>query len=153
LSGQFFVPFKIHLGDLVMAKRRDLRKRREWEERCARFRAGGISVVRFCANEGVSESSFYYWMKRVGSPSAVTHSTATRSTSQDVAREESDARRRVAAASMTSDDARILFRLGGAVEVSVPADCWEVIRGLLQFVEGARAARPQAFQEVVVAPR
>lgn len=142
-----------------MAKRRDLRKRREWEERCARFRAGGISVVRFCANEGVSESSFYYWMKRFGAPSTATHSMATPSPSQDVARKESNARLReapVAAASTTSDDdnvPRILFRLGGAVEVSVPADCWEVIRGLLQFVEGARATRPQAFQEVVVAPR
>ena len=50
-----------------MTRRLDIQKRREWEQRFARYRAGGLTVGRFCANERVSVNTFYYWARRVGS--------------------------------------------------------------------------------------
>ncbi len=35
-----------------------------WVERLARFAAGDLTVVAFCAAEGVSESNFYLWRRR-----------------------------------------------------------------------------------------
>jgi hypothetical protein len=52
-----------------MASRQDVQKRRTWEVRFGRFRASGLTVARFCEQEGVSAHSFYYWTKRVGSAS------------------------------------------------------------------------------------
>lgn len=37
----------------------------EWRERFARYAASGLSVVRFCENERVSESNFYAWKRRL----------------------------------------------------------------------------------------
>ncbi len=36
-----------------------------WVERLARFAAGDLTVVAFCAAEGVSESNFYLWRRRL----------------------------------------------------------------------------------------
>lgn len=38
---------------------------RRWVERLERFSAGGQSVVAFCAAEGVSQSNFYLWRRRL----------------------------------------------------------------------------------------
>ncbi len=37
-----------------------------WQGRFLRFGDSGLTVVRFCAVEGVSEASFYYWQKKLG---------------------------------------------------------------------------------------
>ena len=47
-------------------------KRREWQARFERFRNSGATVGRFCSAERVSVNSFYYWAKRLESPSAPT---------------------------------------------------------------------------------
>ena len=39
-----------------------------WVERLQRFAAGNQTVVAFCAAEGVSESNFYLWKRRLASP-------------------------------------------------------------------------------------
>jgi transposase len=46
---------------------------KRWAERLARFHAGSGTVVAFCAAEGVSESNFYLWRRRLArsAPSAV----------------------------------------------------------------------------------
>jgi hypothetical protein len=41
---------------------------RRWVERLERFSAGGQSVVAFCAAEGVSQSNFYLWRRRLAQP-------------------------------------------------------------------------------------
>lgn len=41
-----------------------------WVERLARFAAGDLTVVAFCAAEGVSESNFYLWRRRLAPPPA-----------------------------------------------------------------------------------
>ena len=51
-----------------MARSRDPKKVALWQGRFRRFVDSGLSVVRFCAAEGVSEASFYYWQKKLGRP-------------------------------------------------------------------------------------
>ncbi|QDU21963.1 IS66 family insertion sequence element accessory protein TnpA [Urbifossiella limnaea] len=41
---------------------------RRWVERLGRFAAGDLTVAGFCAAEGVSESNFYLWRRRLGQP-------------------------------------------------------------------------------------
>jgi transposase-like protein len=40
-------------------------KRREWQQRLARFEQAQQSVAEFCRQEGVSAPSFYQWRKRL----------------------------------------------------------------------------------------
>jgi transposase len=39
-----------------------------WAERLARFHAGSHDVAAFCEAEGVSESNFYAWRRRLAQP-------------------------------------------------------------------------------------
>ena len=36
-----------------------------WQQRLARFQTAGLSVIRFCQQEGVSTATFYRWRKRL----------------------------------------------------------------------------------------
>lgn len=49
-----------------MARSSDPKKVLLWQRRFRGFLASGVSVARFCAAERVSESSFYYWQKKLG---------------------------------------------------------------------------------------
>ena len=49
-----------------MARSSDSKKLALWRGRFRRFLDSGLAVARFCAAEQVSESSFYYWRKRLG---------------------------------------------------------------------------------------
>ena len=51
-----------------MARSTDPKKLALWQGRFQRFVESGLPVVRFCAAEDVSESSFYYWLKKLGPP-------------------------------------------------------------------------------------
>ena len=42
------------------------RKEELWRSRLNRFQSSGLSVTRFCQDEGVSVPSFYQWRKRLG---------------------------------------------------------------------------------------
>jgi hypothetical protein len=42
------------------------KKLAEWRERFERFSSCGLAVARFCAQQPVSEASFYHWRKRLG---------------------------------------------------------------------------------------
>ena len=134
-----------------MTRRFDMRKRREWEERFARYRSGGLTVSRFCGKERVSANTFYYWAKRVGSqlgePRTGRPSQAAEGMLKRLPR--ASAVDRGAAAS----SGVVRFRLSGAVEVSVPANCLEAIRCLVQSVQRSSTERPDLFPEVVVAAR
>jgi transposase len=41
---------------------------KRWAERLARFHSGPQNVAAFCAAEGVSESNFYAWRRRLARP-------------------------------------------------------------------------------------
>lgn len=49
-----------------MARAPDPKKAALWQGRFRRFLDSGLPVARFCAAEQVSESSFYYWQKKLG---------------------------------------------------------------------------------------
>lgn len=49
-----------------MARSTDPNKAALWQGRFRRFVHSGEPVARFCAAEQVSESSFYYWQKKLG---------------------------------------------------------------------------------------
>jgi hypothetical protein len=102
----------------------------------------------------VSEHTFYYWAKRIGRRSAVAHSTTARSAVRDGTSErhrEPVRRKRVSPAAANSP--LVHFRLNAGIEVSVPADCLDVIRCLVNSVQCSQAKRTDAFHEVVVGSR
>jgi len=128
-----------------MTRGLDVQKLRQWEQRLERHRASGLTVGRFCADERVSVNTFYYWAKRLGGLS--------RKPQVAPAAEGRRAPVRQAAASdlvVPANAAVVRFRLNAAVEVSVPADCLEVIRCLANCVQHSQLERNAAFHEVVV---
>jgi hypothetical protein len=50
--------------------RYDVTATQPWVERLQRFAAGTHTVVAFCVAEGVSESNFYLWRRRLARPNA-----------------------------------------------------------------------------------
>lgn len=137
-----------------MTRRLDVEKRREWVERFERFRASGLTVARFCAGEPVSEHTFYYWAKRIGRRSTAVRSTAARPAATNGApqrQREPVRRRRVSAAATNSP--LVHFRLNAATQISVPADCLDVVRCLVLSLQSPRAEGNDAFHEVIVGTR
>lgn len=129
-----------------MASRQDVQKRRTWEVRFGRFRASGLTVARFCEQEGVSAHSFYYWAKRIESASVRTSS----STSDSASRRGRQSVKHTPTAAGISNVALVRFHCSAAVEVSVPADCLDAIRCLAECLRHAEVEGSDAFQEVVV---
>jgi hypothetical protein len=125
-----------------MTSRQDVQKQKAWAERLGRYRASGLSVTRFCASEGVSPNTFYYWARRVPAGSTAASPSPR-----------SDATRPAHGAAGTTPPAVVRFHLQGAVEISVPADCLEAIRCLGQCLQQAWGERSGGFREVVVARR
>jgi len=129
-----------------MVSRQDVQKRRAWEVRFGRFRAGGLTVARFCEQERVSTHTFYYWAKRVGSNSVRPSTSAA----GNPPRRSRPSVKPAATTGRIANAALVRFSWNGGVEVSVPADCLSVIRCLAECLQHTRAERPDAFQELVV---
>jgi transposase-like protein len=121
----------------------DAQKRQAWKARFASYRSSGLSVARFCEQEGVSTHTFYYWAKRLRMAATAAPSRVNRAFPP-----------RDASATATTDGNRrgamVRFRWKTGVEVSVPADCLEAIRCLAECLAKAGDHRSEAFQEVVV---
>jgi hypothetical protein len=49
-------------------RRGDGENRRRWEEAVRRWEQGGQSVRAFCLAEGLRESAFYFWRRRLAQP-------------------------------------------------------------------------------------
>lgn len=124
-------------------RRIDAQKLQQWKERFLRFQSSELTVERFCAREQVSPNTFYYWMKRVGWRSAKLRSVprAPDRFGESV--------RHATFAALAPNSAMVQFRLHGA-EISVPANCFEVIRFLTRCVQHATTDRRDAFQEIHV---
>ena len=56
------------MSDSSTRSRSDAAATRRWAERLKRFAAGTCTVAAFCAAEGVSESNFYLWRRRLAQP-------------------------------------------------------------------------------------
>jgi transposase len=104
-----------------MTKGVDQGKRGAWLARLERFRTSGQTVAKFCEGEKVSVQSYYYWVRRLGL------SSAARVTSESPPG---------SATTLVASDSRVHFRFGGGVLVSIPADCLEAIRCLVQGQPG-----------------
>lgn len=57
------------MSDSSTRSRSDAAAIRRWVERLERFAIGHHTVVAFCAAEGVPESNFYLWRRRLARPS------------------------------------------------------------------------------------
>jgi hypothetical protein len=131
-----------------MTSRQDVQKRRVWEARLERFRASGLTVARFCAQERVSANTFYYWARRVGSVSnSMRPPLSKRAGTSERGRQTIQ---RLPVAGGNSPASLVRFHLSAAVEVSVPADCLDAIRCLAECLQHAQVKRSDAFQELVV---
>ena len=124
-----------------MSRGIDAAKSREWRGRFKRYRASGLTIGRFCADEGVSVNTFYYWSRRVG-PHVDDRSTV---------RAESTTTRQASDSGVPV--AMVCFRFSGAMEVMVPAHCLEAIRCLADSAREPRSERAGAFRQVVVSHR
>src|SRR5262245_33838115 len=59
------------MSDFVGRPRRSREATRElWVERLDRFAGSDLSAAAFCAAEGVSVNSFFYWKRRLVAPAA-----------------------------------------------------------------------------------
>lgn len=56
------------MSDSSPRPRPDPAATKRWAERLARFHQGSRTVAAFCAAEGVSESNFYLWRRRLAQP-------------------------------------------------------------------------------------
>ena len=56
------------MSDSSARSRHDAVATMRWAERLERFAASNQTVVAFCAAEGVSDSNFYLWRRRLASP-------------------------------------------------------------------------------------
>ena len=56
------------MSDSSARSRSDAVSTTRWTMRLKRFAAGNHTVVAFCAAEGVSESNFYLWRRRLAQP-------------------------------------------------------------------------------------
>ena len=124
-----------------MMQRRDGQKMQQWKERFKKFRSSGLTVEQFCSNEHVSINTFYYWRKLVNRPE-VTVRFARREPAFETIGEPG---RRVT--SVPPNNALVHFRFHAA-EISVPANCLDVIRCLTLCAQHAQVENNHTFHEV-----
>lgn len=128
-----------------MMSRFDAQKRTEWLQRFEQFEASGQSVVRFCREAGVAPHTFYYWRKQLrGSEGGGGRSNRTLpDRQQSVGKKEAEGH----------SNRSVCFAWGSALRVTVPAECVDAIRCVLECVTVTEPGDKSSgsFQEVVVA--
>ncbi len=110
-----------------MARSSDSPKVVAWRQRVRRFGRSGMTVVRFCEEEGVSTASFYRWRNRLAE--------------QGLPRRNADARRWATTVGVvppafqpvrvTRAETPISIQLPGGVRVEVPAENLDAVRAVL----------------------
>jgi len=136
-----------------MARSSDPKKLALWQGRFRRFLDSGLAVARFCAVEHVSESSFYYWQKKLG-PQALRR--PARAEHRDTCAEDHDARAKHRGTLAENRDTRakdcaaraesrsvfrpvtvvpamcgVVVRLPGGTRIEVDADHLDAIRAVV----------------------
>jgi len=100
-----------------MARSSDSRKAVAWRRRVRRFGRSGLTVARFCRQEGVSTASFYRWRNRLADQRpptrGVDHASAFR------------------AVRVTPAATPISIHLPGDVRVEVPLENLDAVRAVL----------------------
>lgn len=85
-----------------------------WRRRVRRFASSGMTVVRFCEDEGISTASFYRWRKRLAKRRTSTRDGGHTPTFQAVR--------------VTAADAAVAILLPGGARVEVPTDAIDAVR-------------------------
>jgi hypothetical protein len=144
-----------------MLRRLDDQKVRDWESRLARFGSSGLTVGRFCQKENVSVNRFYYWTKRLGSlGSSVSRSKRARAECVVAQPRRTDAPERSLqqmlprpAMAAAENTALVHFLLSSGARVSIPADCLDALRCIVQCAQQSSAEHQDGFHQVVVGTR
>ena len=106
-----------------MAGGSDAAKVRLWRERLGRFDDGGMKVEDFCLAEGISQSSFYHWRRKLPQrkrPSSPIRKRRKRKTEQGAFEPVT-----IAAAAM------VVIRLPGDILIEVPAHSEQALRAIV----------------------
>ncbi len=98
-------------------------KVRLWRERFFRFDDGGMKVEDFCLAEGISQSSFYHWRRKLA-PSKRSSSPTRQQTKQTAGRGVFEPVT-IAAAAM------VVIRLPGGTLIEVPAHSEQALRAVV----------------------
>ena len=110
-----------------MARSADSHKAVAWRRRVARFGRSGMTVVRFCEEEGVSTASFYRWRNLLaGERTTTPDDDAQRSANPGVQETPLFQPLRV-----TGTGAPIAIQLPGGVRVEVPAENLDAVRAVM----------------------
>jgi len=119
-----------------MARSSDPKKLALWQGRFRRFSGSGLAVARFCAIEHVSESSFYYWQKKLG-PRALRR--PTRAEGRDACSEDRNVFQPVTVVPAVCG---VLVRLPGGTQIEVGTEHLDAIRAVV--AETARVDQGRA---------
>jgi hypothetical protein len=149
-----------------MRRHIDEQKRDGWEQRLARYRASGLTIAGFCRRESVAVHTFYYWAKRLAALGpAKSLRRPVEKPEMDCAggalrREPSSGKqsvlghRRARPANATalggSHVEMVHFNFQHGACLSIPANCLEAIRCVVQCVEQSVASQGTAFREVLL---
>lgn len=120
----------------------DSQKRAEWQKRLARFEASGLSVAQFCRNEKIATHAFYYWDKRLGERSNAGRGSA--------AVQRAGKPGGVQRLNWEGSPPMVHFTWGSKFQLSIPADCVEAIRCVLEHATQELDEPVGAFRQVVV---
>ena len=139
-----------------MAKRMDDQKRLLWATRLERFRAGGLSVARFCQRENIAVHSFYYWSRQLRPAgfepsSAPQHDDELPSALQRTRSRSS--RLRAPDAAPANISPQIHIRVGSHAQVSIPVDCLAALRCVVNCLRDVSIEPQEAFQHLFVGKR
>ncbi len=122
-----------------MVRSSDPKKLALWQGRFRRFLDSGLAVARFCAIERVSESSFYYWQKKLG-PQALRRPTRaedrdTRAKNHDACAEDRGARAEnrdvFQPVTVVPAACGVLVRLPGGTRIEVGTEHLDAIRAVV----------------------
>jgi len=110
-----------------MARSSDSPKVVAWRQRVRRFGRSGLTVVRFCEEEGVSTASFYRWRNRLAGQGLPTRNADARRTATTGVEQ----RPVFQPVRVTRAETPISIQLPGGVRVEVPAENLDAVRVVL----------------------
>ena len=120
---------------------------RRWRERLGRFddcvrQDGGMTIEEFCRDEGISQSSFYNWRRKLARSKKQTPSARQRQKKKKSANDRGAFEPvMIAATTMMATTAMVHVRLPGDILIEVPAGSENALRAIVdQLVRNEREA-------------
>ena len=130
-----------------MARSSDSRKACTWETRMGRFARAGLTVGRFCEQEGVSTASFYGWRRRLTDDRVQRHSgggqrrVSPQAVNTPLAAEDAEDASPFQAVRVTPAVGALTIHLPGGAWLEVPTGNRDTIRDILRELTRPDATR------------